>query len=188
MGVPAAALAVTDVRMVCLLHDGDLLTTALTEEATVGRGRWRRGRGRWRNKGSTTRLGGSTEGRGLRGGAGCGQRRSAVSDENLRLTGGTPRSFIKGESGDEQEHHRREEQRDHRSWNRSGAFLATKEIEQQMLCFDGCDWEEIAQESTPEMQVEGSGSRHRRKPWSGRGRGGRCDQAVRGYGRGRKQG
>ncbi|RWW87698.1 hypothetical protein BHE74_00003455 [Ensete ventricosum] len=29
-------------------------------------------------------------------------------------------------------------------------------------------------------QVEGSGSRYRRKPWSGRDRGGKCDQAARG--------
>ncbi|RZS13674.1 hypothetical protein BHM03_00045294, partial [Ensete ventricosum] len=50
----------------------------------------------------------------------------------------------------------------------------------RMLCFDGCDWEEIAQESVSEMQVEGSGSRHQRKPWSGRGRGGSCDQVAMG--------
>ncbi|RWW61711.1 hypothetical protein BHE74_00031217 [Ensete ventricosum] len=49
-----------------------------------------------------------------------------------------------------------------------------------MLCFDGYDWEEITQESALEMQVEGSGSWHRRKPWSDRDRGGRCDQAARG--------
>ncbi|RWW76790.1 hypothetical protein BHE74_00015089 [Ensete ventricosum] len=41
-------------------------------------------------------------------------------------------------------------------------------------------WEEIAQESVSEMQVEGSGSRHQRKPWSGRGRGGSCDQVAMG--------
>ncbi|RRT60179.1 hypothetical protein B296_00026602, partial [Ensete ventricosum] len=50
----------------------------------------------------------------------------------------------------------------------------------RMLCFDGCDWEEIAQESVSEMQVEGSGSQHQRKPWSGRGRGGRYDQVAMG--------
>ncbi|RWV92779.1 hypothetical protein GW17_00044812 [Ensete ventricosum] len=46
VGVPVATLVATGVRMVRLLHDGDLLTTALIEEATAGRGHWRRGHGR----------------------------------------------------------------------------------------------------------------------------------------------
>ncbi|RWW61445.1 hypothetical protein BHE74_00031506 [Ensete ventricosum] len=51
VGVPVATLVATGVRMVRLLHDGDLLTMALTEEATTGRGHWRRGHGRRWNSG-----------------------------------------------------------------------------------------------------------------------------------------